>query len=247
MAMSDVRDAGIGRFVKLLLLGLLFAGSSGAVHAQCDPTPYLAGVGLTDLNRNPVASVSANTEYFIKVCARSASVCVNLTGGGQFVGRLTPDNACNDVTFPSPYTEGDVGETFFRVRATGPGFPITGVVTPWDACTGAQPQYNLSFSLPNGTVCSATSRRYVCGYALPGYNCNNGRRSASIQVSSMSVAIPQCRNTRPAGYASYTDFCYVIDADGAAPTDSTQCAAAGGSWRPKNNCCNFKGTLSCPW
>ena len=236
----------MNKILQVLLISALFSGS-GIVHAQCDPTPYLVGVGLTDLNKNPANSISANTEYYIKVCARSASVCVNLTGGGEFVGRLNPTNACNDVSFASPYTEGDVGETFFRVRPTGSGVSITGVVTPWDACTGAQPQFNLSFTLPNGVVCSATSRRYLCGWALPGYNCNNGRRSAIIQVGSMSVAIPQCRNTRPAGFSAYTDFCYVLAADGGTPADINECAAAGGSWRPKNNCCNFKGTLSCPW
>jgi hypothetical protein len=61
----------------------------------------------------------------------------------------------------------------------------------------------------------------------------------------MAAAIPACRAAPVPGY---TDFCYTRNSSVvAAPADATECAAAGGSWRPKNACCNFKGTLSCPW
>lgn len=229
------------RPAQILFVGVLIA-CSGAVHAQCSPTPYLAGVGFTDLNKNPVSTVSPNTNYYIKVCSRAPAVCVNLTSGGQFVGRLDPGNACNDVMFPSPYTPGDVGTTFFTVRPSGPGIPLIGKATPWDACSGEQPQAALNFTLP-GTQCEGTSRSYVCGYAKPGNNCNNWRISRSIPAASMSAAVPACRASPIPGY---TDFCYVLNPAGAAPADATQCAAAGGSWRPRNACCNFKGTLSCP-
>lgn len=226
---------------RFLLAGVLLA-SGGAVHAQCSPTPYLAGVGFTDLNKNPVSTISPNTNYYIKVCARAPSVCVNLTSGAQFVGRLNPLNACNDVLFPSPYTPGDVGTTYFTVRPSGPGIPLVGKATPWDACAGEQPQAALNFSLP-GTQCEGVSSTYVCGYAKPGNNCNNWRSSKSITAASMSAAIPACR---AAPIPGYTDFCYTRNPAGAAPSDATQCTAAGGSWRPGNACCNFKGTLSCP-
>lgn len=229
------------RLAQILFVGVLFSCGSAA-HAQCSPTPYLVGVGFTDLNKNPVSTVASNTDYYIKVCSRAPSVCVNLTSGAQFVGRLDPLYACNDVVFPSPYTPGDVGTTFFTVRPAGPGISLVGKVTPWDACSGEEPQAALNFTLP-GTQCEGTSRTYLCGYALPGYNCNNGRRSKSIFAASMSVAIPACRASHIPGY---TDFCYTLNPAGAAPNDATECAAAGGSWRPRNACCNFKGTLSCP-
>ncbi|RKH67691.1 hypothetical protein D7V93_02435 [Corallococcus llansteffanensis] len=84
---------------------------------------------------------------------------------------------------------------------------------------------------------------YICGYALPGYGCNNGRTSAYVVAADLNAAIGACRAVQP---AAYSDFCYVIDAAGATPTDVTQCSAAAGSWRAGNNCCNFKGSLSCP-
>ena len=229
------------RLVQILFVGVLFSCST-AVHAQCSPTPYLVGVGFTDLNRNPVSTVAPNTNYLIKVCSRAPAVCVNLTSGAQFAGGLDPVRSCNDVSFPSPYTQGDVGTAYFTVRPTGPGIPLIGRVTPWDACTGEQPQAALNFTLP-GTQCEGTSSAYFCGYAKPGNNCNNWRNSKSISAASMSAAIPACR---AAPIPGYTDFCYVRNPAGAAPNDATQCAAAGGSWRPRNACCNFKGTLSCP-
>ena len=77
----------MNKILQILLIGALFLGSSGVVHAQCDPTPYLVGVGLTDLNKNPVNSISANTEYYIKVCARSASVCARCGACSSGAGR----------------------------------------------------------------------------------------------------------------------------------------------------------------
>ena len=227
------------RLAQILFVGVLFSCSS-AVQAQCSPTPYLVGVGFTDLNKNPVSTVAPNTNYYLKVCARVPSVCVDLTSGAQFVNRLNPVRACEDVSFASPYTPGDVGTAYFTVQPTGPGIPLIGKVTPWDECTGELPGEALDFALP-GTQCGSPD--YVCGFAKVGKNCNNWRNSKHIPVASMSAAIPACRASPIPGY---TDFCHVINLAGAAPADATQCAAAGGSWRPRNACCNFKGTLSCP-
>ena len=94
-----------------------------------------------------------------------------------------------------------------------------------------------------GTLSCPATRTYGCGYALPGYNCNNGRTHAFINASSMTAAVAACPAARPAGY---TDSCYVLDSTGGTAADAVGCAAAGGSWRPGNSCCNFKGTLSCP-
>ncbi|RKH08374.1 hypothetical protein D7V97_19700 [Corallococcus sp. CA053C] len=85
--------------------------------------------------------------------------------------------------------------------------------------------------------------QYRCGYALAGYGCNNGRGSILISAPDMTTAISTCRASQP---ASLPDFCYVNHAGGVAPTDPTQCAAVGGSWRPNSECCNFRGSLSCP-
>jgi hypothetical protein len=230
------------RLAQFLFVGVLLT-CSGVAQADCSPTPYLVGVGFTDLNKNPVSTVNPNTNYFIKVCSRAPSVCVRLTSGAQHVGRLDPLNACNDVVFPSPYTPGDIGTTYFTVQPSGPGVPLIGRVTPWDACTGEKPDAGLNFSLP-GSQCEGTSRSYVCGFAKAGQNCNNWRVSKSTPQSSMAAAIPACRAAPVPGY---TDFCYTRNSSVAAPADATECAAAGGSWRPKNACCNFKGTLSCPW
>jgi hypothetical protein len=87
------------------------------------------------------------------------------------------------------------------------------------------------------------ARNYVCGYALPGFGCNNGRNHAFVTASDMTTAIAACHDAQLPGY---TDFCYVADADGPAATDASSCSAASASWRPGNSCCNFNGTSSCP-
>lgn len=116
---------------------------------------------------------------------------------------------------------------------------------PTDAslCTVAGGSWRSSNSCCNflGSVsCPAT---YTCGYALAGFNCNNGRAHIDLHAATMSAAISACRAAKP---VSQPDFCYVMHAEGATPTDPTQCAAGGGSWRPASSCCNFKGSSSCP-
>jgi hypothetical protein len=59
----------------------------------------------------------------------------------------------------------------------------------------------------------------------------------------MTTAVTACHLAQP---PDRPDFCYVLDAEGTTPTDASQCAAVGGSWRPTNSCCNFFGTTSCP-
>lgn len=86
-------------------------------------------------------------------------------------------------------------------------------------------------------------RNYSCGYALPNYGCDNGRNHALVTAVDMTAAIAACHAAQLPGYS---DFCYVIDSDGATSTDVSECSAALASWRPGNNCCNFMGTLSCP-
>ena len=96
----------------------------------------------------------------------------------------------------------------------------------------------------DGAVDSAmTDRMYHCGYAAPGNNCDNRRRSQTLSAPDMTAAIAACKEQMP---KPNLDFCYVKDNDGPAATDESQCMAASGSWRPDRNCCNFKGTLSCP-
>lgn len=86
-------------------------------------------------------------------------------------------------------------------------------------------------------------RHYRCGYALPGYGCDNGRRSIVLQAPDLTSAVDACYAAQLPGY---TDFCYVLDADGGTSEDVADCSEADGSWRPGNSCCNFMGTLSCP-
>jgi hypothetical protein len=89
----------------------------------------------------------------------------------------------------------------------------------------------------------ASTRHYTCGYALPGYGCDNGRDHRFAVAADMTAAITACRAAQP---ATEPDFCYVIDTDGGTSTDVSECSAASASWRSGNNCCNFLGTLSCP-
>jgi hypothetical protein len=86
-------------------------------------------------------------------------------------------------------------------------------------------------------------RHYLCGYALPGYGCDNGRRSMPTQAANLTDAISQCPGVQRTQLPGYTDFCYVLDLDGTASDDVASCPA---SWRAAKSCCNFFGTLSCP-
>jgi len=94
-----------------------------------------------------------------------------------------------------------------------------------------------------GVDSTPSTRNYWCGYAMPGFHCDNGRSHVTVVALDMASGIAMCRMAKP---MPNLESCHVIDLDGAAPTDATQCTAASGSWRPSNNCCNFEGTLSCP-
>jgi hypothetical protein len=108
-----------------------------------------------------------------------------------------------------------------------------------DGFGGSNGAFSLSIAGDPGPV----SRYYVCGYALPGFGCNNGRNSRLVNAVDMTNAITTCRIAQP---PDRPDFCLVLDRDGATSTDESQCTDAGGSWRPTRNCCNFLGEASCP-
>lgn len=108
-----------------------------------------------------------------------------------------------------------------------------------DGFGNASGPYILSISGDPG----ANARLYGCGYALPGFGCDNGKNSLRVNAADMTTAVTACHLAQP---QDRPDFCYVLDTQGAAPTDASDCAAAGGSWRPGNSCCNFFGTTSCP-
>lgn len=97
-------------------------------------------------------------------------------------------------------------------------------------------------------------RNYTCGYALAGVSgnvCENGRSSASVAAKDMTDAIAACLAAQP---PDRPYFCCVLDLDGAAPTDASECEAApalGDSrqapeWRPGRSCCRFEGETTCP-
>lgn len=142
--------------LAVLFLGLLFlcitAKAASAQSTNCDPTPYLAGVGLTDVNRNPVSAISPNSSYLIHVCGKVSSTCLTLTGGGD-----PSANSCLDNGFSLHYTFGDIGDTYYHVQTDSSGTALTGHITPWDACSGAQPQFNMNFALPGADGCAGVS------------------------------------------------------------------------------------------
>jgi hypothetical protein len=85
--------------------------------------------------------------------------------------------------------------------------------------------------------------RYQCGYALPGFGCDNGRGHVDVFAGNMQTAIDLCRASQP---SNLPDFCYVLVPQGGTSTDASLCQLFGGSWRPGTSCCNFFGTISCP-
>jgi hypothetical protein len=156
--------------------------------------------------------------------------------------RSTPISAANLATAvaacpsarPAGYTD-----SCYVLAADG------GISSDPGECSSAAGSWRPGNSCCNlkGTKSCPVTRRYLCGYALPGYGCNNGRRSSFVNAADLTAALAACPSAQPAGY---TDFCYVLDADGGTAADVVDCGEASGSWRPGNGGCNFNGTLSCP-
>jgi Concanavalin A-like lectin/glucanases superfamily len=139
-----------------MLLGVLLlctaARAASAQSASCEPTPYLTGVGMTDVNRNPVSVINPNSDYLIHVCGKVSSTCLTVTAGAD-----PATNMCLDNGFSNHYVFGDIGETFYHVRTDNSGTALSGFVTPWDSCSGAQPQFNMSIGSPGPDGCAGVN------------------------------------------------------------------------------------------
>jgi len=236
--------------IALILFGFLAAcgtenpinpiGSTSSQSTVCANTqPNFSSVDIVDANGHSVSSIAPNTTYFIRASGTAALFCITLTGGGTLANGST--STCLDNHFPLNSPIGSIGTLPFQVVSNST-CSFTGTLVPYDSC-GDNPQPSVSFTLPTGNACSSAGRHYTCGYALPGYNCDNGRNHAFVVAADMTSAIAACHAAQLSGY---TDFCYVIDTDSGTSTDVSECMAASASWRPGNSCCNFKGTLSCP-
>jgi hypothetical protein len=88
----------------------------------------------------------------------------------------------------------------------------------------------------------ASGPAYLCGVALLGYGCDNGRSHYAVVARTMTEAIASCRARLP---AHERELCYVRNAGTPVTTDTSDCVDARASWRA-GECCNFVGTLSCP-
>ena len=97
-------------------------------------------------------------------------------------------------------------------------------------------------------------RNYACGFALAnvsGNICENGRTTRNVRAANLNDAISACLAVQP---ADRPYFCAVLDSDGAAPSDASECQAAPAlgpsgnppAWRPGRNCCRFEGETTCP-
>lgn len=95
----------------------------------------------------------------------------------------------------------------------------------------------------SGVDSEPSPHNYQCGYAMPGFHCDNGRSHVALVAPDLTSGIAKCRMAMP---MPSLEFCYVMDLSGDAPIDATECTAASGSWRPGSHCCNFEGTVSCP-
>lgn len=117
---------------------------------SCSGFSTISTISLTDLNLNPVSSITPGTSYKIRVVTPSAATCLTLTGGAMPGG-----DTCLDTGFSNTYVRGDVGFTSYRViSASGSTCPFTGHVTPLDDCGAPYPpQYSVSFTLPPSTSC----------------------------------------------------------------------------------------------
>jgi hypothetical protein len=120
-------------------------------ETACDPQPYLQGVDITDLNKNPVSSISPNSQYYVRVCGQAVATCLTLSTGAVLTN--DPPGTCLDNGFPVPYAPGDIGTTYYEVTTTDSSGLITGYATPIDSCADLQPQFNMNFIVPGSGGC----------------------------------------------------------------------------------------------
>jgi hypothetical protein len=212
-----------------------FGANLGSVVA----TPVATGgtAGGTNDNR-PACSPSSTAPdmaYFWTAPATGTYTFTTVTSRPTFDTVLEVRNVatgaslgCNDDS------AGTLQSTVSLAMTSGQVVRI--IIDGFGTASGA---YVLSISGDPG----ANAPLYTCGYALPGFGCDNGKSSLRVNAADMTTAVTACHLAQP---ADRPDFCYVIDAQGTAPSDASDCAATGGSWRPGNSCCNFFGTTSCP-
>lgn len=111
-----------------------------------------------------------------------------------------------------------------------------------------------SWQFTSTVVAPCPARNYACGFAMSnvsGNICENGRTTRYVTAPNMSAAISACQAAKPSGYPR---FCVVLDQDGTASTDASQCEAAprlgpsklAPEWRPTRSCCKFEGETTCP-
>jgi cysteine-rich repeat protein len=203
-------------------------GGSGGVArdtATCDRDCTLAVCG--DAYLNPVAGEECDHGVSNGQAGDTCSATCHVVRCGN--GLVEQGEQCDDGNA----TNGDACENDCTLPRCG-----NGIVDGGEQCDDG----NAIDTDACHNNCTA-ARHYVCGYAIAGFRCDNGRDHADLFADTMSLAVAACHAVQP---PATPDFCYVIDFDGATASDPTQCAAAGGTWRPTNSCCNFLGTLSCP-
>jgi hypothetical protein len=212
-----------------------FGANLGSVVANPVATGGTAG-GTND-NRPACSSTSTAPDmaYFWTAPATGTYTFSTVTPRPSFDTVLEVRNLVTGASLGCNDDSAGTLQSTVSVNMTS-GQLVRVIVDGFRAASGA---YALSIAGNPG----ANAPLYTCGYALPGFGCNNGRSSLRVNAADMTTAVTACLLAQP---ADRPDFCHVINAQGTAPTDQSQCTAAGGSWRPNNSCCNFLGTTSCP-
>jgi hypothetical protein len=111
-----------------------------------------------------------------------------------------------------------------------------------------------SWQFTSSVSAQCPSRNYACGFAMSnvsGNRCENGRTTRYVTAPNLTAAISACQAVKPAAYPL---FCLVLDQDGTAPSDASECEAAPPQaangqppeWRPSRSCCRFEGETTCP-
>jgi hypothetical protein len=214
---------------------LSFGANLGSVIAN--PVATGGTAGATNDNR-PTCSPSSTAPdmtYFWTAPATGTYTFSTLTSRPTFDTVLEVRDPVTGISLGCNDDSGGTLQSTVAVNMTS-GQVISVIIDGFGSASGA---YVLSISGDPGS----TARLYGCGYALPGFGCDNGRSALRVNAADMTTAVTTCHLEQP---QDRPDFCYVLDVEGTAPSDARDCAAVGGSLRPGNNCCNFFGTLSCP-
>jgi hypothetical protein len=179
----------------------------------------------------------------VGACRNGTQTCTAGAWSTTCVGQVIPaTEVCNAV---DDNCNGTVDDVAGAGTSCSTGNACT---TGTQRCQGSALACVTTGNAPSGTACTggtcngsgtcvASTRSFICAYAMPGWMCDNGRNSLVITATDMTAAIAACRSMVPSG----DDYCGVVSSNPAS-NDMSECTTASGSWCTTRPYCRFMGS-----